>query len=623
MATPMNCTFNTVNGENTGAYCRTGTSSSFPIPPGSTNGGILMRKHCNNATFQVDKDDGSGAYYRLINHTQYEPFRNVDANTKVYMYLGTTSGSSSSFLSSIDRGVTSTAVNTTAATSTDVVNANANDVSSLNYSEGLDAAITNMLSNVRGADTIDEGIRYIGAPFSFLATTDYRPWPDSVNLGRKYIENIVAEAPLVYLVPGHSNYLPEMDKKNREIIENYVEARNSGGEVSQDVMNKINEEEGRYYDFVANYSEYMRYVNMLCRVCAVYMGIEDRNVPGTDTKYKNYDWSRYVNNKSGTDSAIKGSTKAVEDKNFLGRVWDNVTGAVASIGDTLEEEIFGDYRYLKLYVDPSASFSESSSNSTSQSMLEPLFTQATDAVREAQFIMGGVAADVTTKVSDILKEIGSSMGMEPGKTSNIGRIIGMGDNIITGSNIIFPDLWSGSKYQKSYSLTLNLISPYGDPESIFLNIIMPMMHIIALAFPRQTTANGFTSPFIIKGFSKGWWSIELGIVDNISIEKGGQGDAWSVDGLPLEAKVTISLTDLYSNLMMAKSTQPNLFFNNPSLMEYLAVTCGVDITKPNLTMKLETIVSTYARSLFDIPGNWRNNIVDGLRNKISSMFKIF
>lgn len=167
---------------------------------------------------------------------------------------------------------------------------------------------------------------------------------------------------------------------------------------------------------------------------------------------------------------------------------------------------------------------------------------------------------------------------------------------------------------------MNLVSPYGDPESIFLNIIVPMMHLIALSMPRQTSANSFGSPFLVKAFAKGWFSCDLGMIDSISIDK--TGSSWNVHGLPNEVKITIGITDLYKNLMISKSTAPQLFFVNQGLIEFLAVTCGMNITQGNLALKLSTIFSSFKDAIWDAPSNLYDSIVQRLRNWIEPWFKV-
>ena len=114
----------------------------------------------------------------------------------------------------------------------------------------------------------------------------------------------------------------------------------------------------------------------------------------------------------------------------------------------------------------------------------------------------------------------------------------------------------------------------------------------------------------------------MGMISSIQIEKGGDGERWNVNGLPTEAKVTLSVTDLYPNLFIPKASQPVHFLNNQGLIEFLAVTCGMDITKPNVVTKIQSIFSTYLNTMFDIPTNFYNNVLDGLRNTIEPLIKI-
>lgn len=113
----------------------------------------------------------------------------------------------------------------------------------------------------------------------------------------------------------------------------------------------------------------------------------------------------------------------------------------------------------------------------------------------------------------------------------------------------------------------------------------------------------------------------MGVIDHISIEKGGQG-SWSVDGMPTEMKVQISVKDLYSGLMITPNSRPDLFFENKGLMNWLAVTCGVDITQPAFMEKWWTIIMTLATSIKDIPYNIINDVVQKVRNSIEWIWKL-
>ena len=60
-------------------------------------------------------------------------------------------------------------------------------------------------------------------------------------------------------------------------------------------------------------------------------------------------------------------------------------------------------------------------------------------------------------------------------------------------------------------------------QSIFLNCFVPMFHVLGFVLPRQTTANSYESPFLLKAHCGRWFSCEMGVMDSVEINKGGQG----------------------------------------------------------------------------------------------------
>lgn len=481
-----------------------------------------------------------------------------------------------------------------------------NNEQSTEYSQGLDDAITKMLgSSADKYDKYKNGLRIFGAPYQFLPSADYRPFKDS-DIGYSYLENILAEAPIVKIIPGVPNYLPDFSKEQKEAFHNYVASRSAATEIS----NKITKEEGRYFDFVADYVDYMRYVNLLCRISAVYLGIGDLTVPGTTEKYKSYDWSRYYNLGKATSDNSKNESNGVFE-------------VIAAAGQKVMSEIIGEYRHIQFYVDAGASYNESVSNNTSQSQVTGLFDTAEGLMKDLAFL---TSTDGKSDISDLVGSAGSAADFlnEKLTKSNGGamsRVLGLSAQVLQGSNVIFPEIWGDAAYDKSYSFNLNLTSPYGDAESVFLSIYVPMMHVLAFSLPRQTSANGYTSPFLVKAYSPGWFSCDMGIVNSISIEKGPDKD-WSITGLPTTVKISVSIKDLYSNLMISKSSRPELFFNNNSLIEFLAVTCGVDITKPNFMLRLETYVNIITNKIMDIPSSIAQEFIQSITNSLSFLYKL-
>ena len=600
------CKFNSVNGQNTGAYVRTGPKSSYKSV------GILTKKYAKNGFYiETNKGDSKTQYYQLLNPETYvdgnkKQILNVKKGDVVYIY--------------VDNGHLTTPNVSTLKTTSGSSNTNntssgtVNNVTSTNSSAGLDAQIAAYLESVRITDLLTHNARVFGTPFQFTSVVDYRP--DGYNLGRKYMENIICEAPVVYFTPGLPDYMPDADKKTKEKIDEYIKQKSSGT-VSDEVLEKIFKVEARYYGFWSAYAEYIRYVNLLCRVSAIYLGIGDVKVPGTNTEYKKYNWGKWTNINYTDPEEDLGETDSAFNIKKVG-------DTISDIGKSVLDDVFGVHRFVKFYVDPSSSFSESANNSSNQSQIAGLFDSLESIVKEIGFFSngGGIADTVVSNLQGAVGGIGNSAAdvLDSSVGTGLSNIIGNASHVIQGSNIIFPELWTDSSYGKSYSFKLNLVSPYGDTESVYLNIIVPMMHILAFSMPRQTTANSFGSPFLIKVFSKGWFSCDLGMVDSVSIEK--HDDSWNVNGLPTRVTINLSVKDLYTNLMISKSTKPSLFFVNQGLIEFLAVTCGVNITQANIGIKIDAILQTLLSTIRDIPSNVYTSAIEGIRNRIQWWFKL-
>ena len=142
-----------------------------------------------------------------------------------------------------------------------------------------------------------------------------------------------------------------------------------------------------------------------------------------------------------------------------------------------------------------------------------------------------------------------------------------------------------------------------------------MLHALCLALPRQSSENSFNSPFLIRGYAQGWFAIDMGMVDNITIEKGPE-QSWTVDGLPTEVKITLNIKELYGNLMMSPSTKPSYFFSNQGLIDYLGVACGVDMTIPNIYFNWRLAKALITGKFRDLPNNTYYHLSETVRNAL-------
>ena len=66
-----------------------------------------------------------------------------------------------------------------------------------------------------------------------------------------------------------------------------------------------------------------------------------------------------------------------------------------------------------------------------------------------------------------------------------------------------------------------------------------------------------------------------------------------------------------------------MFVENTSLVEYLATTCGLDLTNPNISLKWKTILETYTNSILDIGNNISAGINTASYNILNKVLKSF
>ena len=443
-----------------------------------------------------------------------------------------------------------------------------------------------------------------GVPHQFLETTDIRIDKNN-NFGFGFFNNIYMEKPIATLMPGKMLFLPGYSKDNKALFGALMGQTDSDNSAKA-LGDLIDENSGtRYYDFTSDYTAYMNYVNLMCRVCAVYLGLGKENgyTAPDGGSYTTYDWKNY--------HSVQGykTPNGTKDKNLLSDVKD--------FFKTVKDDLTTGQRcYVNFYIDPNTSVSENISNSTQQSMLEGAFDKAEGIMKEAQMLIGtiggnklqGFVDDATSMVKDVVNA--ASFGF-------FKNLLGLGEEVLHGSNLIYPEIWTDSEYNKSFSIQINLASPYGTKEAIYLNVLVPMLHALCLALPKQSTENSFNAPFLIRGYAQGWFSIDMGIVESITIDRGPE-QSWSVEGLPTQAKITLNIKELYSNLMMSPSNKPSYFFSNQGLIDYLGVACGVDMTIPNIYFNFRLAYALLTNKFKDIPNNFYYNVTQSVRQYINN-----
>lgn len=433
-----------------------------------------------------------------------------------------------------------------------------------------------------------------GLPYQFLPTADPRlsASMNAQHLGYEYADKIVAKIPLLFIAPGKPTFMKQYsDSAKANVLQQLM---NSGGTVGDRTsLNSLLEEDGRYYTFEYDQARYYKFVNPMCRIAARYMNVQDVMIDGQPLDTVN--WETF------TQSRIQ------------------------SLGD------FGDFSSIPFYLDSDTSISESFSNSTTQSMIAGLVNNISDMGREINFLMGygGSALDIINSNADVASEIDAAQ-------TAIQKMLGSGNflsnlanhitTVAAGGRLIFPEIWADSSFSRSYTCRFKFIAPDPSNFSVYINVIVPLLHLLALVAPQsiEKNPNGYTSPFLVRAIYKGAFNVDMGIITDMSITKGAECQ-WTPEGVPTSIEVSMSIKDLYQVLSVTPTTSTNLNYdtmNNTALMDYIANLCGINMYKPEVSRLIDMwyVNNIQNRATDTVSGIW-NSVQQKVQNSIMSIFR--
>ena len=458
--------------------------------------------------------------------------------------------------------------------------------------------------------TIKSVMNILGLPYQFLPNVDTRLIDSGAALGRKYAEKIVSRMPLLLLTPGAPEFMAKFNKDTKKgVLEILLK---SGANVISDIGTKLDNllenNKGKYYTFKFAYNDYYNYVNPMLRIAAQFLDIQD------------FTYDTY-----GTE--VDNNGKPISSVRLANIDWGKITKKkMESFLDV------GEVGSVPFYIDSDDQIGESFSNSTSQSMLASTINGIFDTTREISFLLGMGSAAILNKaelldadaynnainVNDLLSGITS-------KSTILNNIVTNFSSIIAGGKLIFPEIWNDSDFSRSYDINIKLTSPDCDKLSWYFNICVPLIHLIAFACPRSLPGNpnGYFSPFLVRGFYKGLFNCDMGIITNMNITKGQEG-GWTKEGLPTVVNVNFSLKDLYTH--MAMTNMIDLSFDsmdNTMLMDYLANLCGININKPEIGRQIDMwFTNNVSNRIRDsVVKNIWGEIEQGYANKIMSIYR--
>lgn len=459
-------------------------------------------------------------------------------------------------------------------------------------------------------ERIEELNRCFGCPPKYNMDVDIQYESVGSGIGRVMATTFYSNPSILSICPGKVKLFPSLFGVKKDLMMDSLVSLATGSGLT-DLAAKLSGDEGakfsgKMYDFSSDTAGFANQVNLLCRACAVLLGIGDENMPGTTTKLKNFDYSYW--------SIRKEYSPAEGDVNASGSIFADFWNA----GKAAVEGAVTDKNYIHFILSNSSTqISESiTTDVSSNSLMESLRSTVNSATSTLSYFLN-TGFNETQDLQEVISEALTGVVGSNGWTK-------LADNLLKGGQMVFPNQITGASYSQSVSCAVNFVSPYGDPLSVFLWCIVPVMHLYALALPKQVADNTFTFPFICRVCQKGWFNSNIACITDLNVQRGGSDDtSWTLEGLATDWVVSFSVVPLLSQLMVTSTENPFMFMKNDGLIDYLGNLCSFDLKANNATEKMNLFMNFAENKVADFFSLNRlgRKVSDGLSDKISKYFQ--
>lgn len=395
--------------------------------------------------------------------------------------------------------------------------------------------------------------------------------------GRVYAENIRSNFQVIDIQLGqdvyHFDMLGFLSDKDAVSNADYLRGESIGAAFKSAVMNIADIAGGildiitfglfkgskRFVDFKERMNLFFEYVNGLLFELSFAFGLTDKSEYNMTTNPEIADGTPEGDNGYFGNSNLNG---VLTLQRVLGRSteWSKQSFSANNL-----------IRYVRFVIYKGSSVSESWSNSVSDHPLQ----DAINSIAEEQDTAsktGGMTIDPFSNPKEVIQQIMAS------KAKNwVGTSIGALGGAMSGKGrISLPNIWSNSSFSRSYSLNFKLYSPYGDKISVFENVYIPLMSLLAMSLPRKIGRLGYSSPFIIRIYSPGLFACNFGIVESINIQKGEEKNERTIDGISKYISVTLNIKDLIPEftMSMTRGLFAPLHKENAQLNDWMWVLSG-------------------------------------------------
>lgn len=457
------------------------------------------------------------------------------------------------------------------------------------------------------------GTRILGIPPIFNNVVD----PE----GKTMIKNIIRDSKYLSLTPGLPKYngtaytaILNDDAYHQTLTGNSMFEYLLRNGFDSSSFNK----DRRYYTFQTDYDEYYSYLEAMINPVWLKMGLATTTGSNRFNLFSFFDRSYSSDGSTASETLLSQYKSIAFFINPTGAATESINNSPTSFGSSLASDVnSAGQTYQQLNYVTGMGTGGSGRNSArniavlmqgmrqGKQFLSNTFSNAVSGWNSGSTFLTKAALAGLGLASDAATFLGKDQGsaIQAFATSN-------------GMQVVYPDLWSTATYTKSVNINFEFTSPYGDPLSIFQYVYVPFLSLLAFAMPRQAAENGFVSPFFVRADIPGYFTMDFGMISDMSWTKGGSNNLWTKDGLPRSISGNFSILDLYPFLSMTK--RYSFLSSNPNYTSFLDNMAGLHAVYETDSA---TNMTDYWNRLLDRVNGMDNDTTGGLWNKYSSAEK--
>jgi len=177
---------------------------------------------------------------------------------------------------------------------------------------------------------------------------------------------------------------------------------------------------------------------------------------------------------------------------------------------------------------------------------------------------GGIIGKALGTFGEAAKKGGAAIKGVESKHGLAGTISGL----VAGRRVDFPQVWKGSAFSPSYTMTVRLYNPNpGNINATRKYIVGPLAVLLCLVLPRSQDGSTYNWPFFHKVKSRGIYELNPAVITNISVIKGGDQQQISYQQHLGIVDVRIDFSSLFSSILIEEGDSQ--MTNRPTLRSYL------------------------------------------------------